>query len=349
MNVLVLGVGGHVSQGILKALARSSLPIRTVGACISPLARGLYMTDRAYVSPLASDDGFVDWLINTCRAEDIQAIFSGVEPNLAVMSDQAEKIRSQTGAVCIVSRPEVLAVGGDKLKTCQWLESKGFNFPRYADCANPEAVQQLVSECGYPLIAKPRRGRGSVGVIEINNSVGLQYALSQPAYILQELLGNGDSEYTVGCFSDKENRLRGIIAMRRALYGGTTCRAEVVALPEVLSETTRIVEALKPTGPANVQFRVVEGRPVCFEINVRFSGTTSLRADLGWNDVDAALKHFVLGQPAQDLPTVTNGLALRYWDEVYIDPSAVAQLTDSGRLDHPERYVLLTRQPSYTT
>ncbi|HEY9868990.1 MAG TPA: hypothetical protein V6D08_07475, partial [Candidatus Obscuribacterales bacterium] len=114
LNVLVLGLGGHVSQGILKALADSSLRLRVVGACISPLARGLYMTSRAYVSPLASDGHFVDWLIETCRTERIDAVLSGVEPNLTAMADYAEEIYRQSGAVCIVSRPEVLAIGDDK-------------------------------------------------------------------------------------------------------------------------------------------------------------------------------------------------------------------------------------------
>jgi len=34
LQVLVLGVGGNVSQGILKALAASKIPCRVIGACI---------------------------------------------------------------------------------------------------------------------------------------------------------------------------------------------------------------------------------------------------------------------------------------------------------------------------
>jgi hypothetical protein len=48
LGVLVLGVGGNVSQGILKALALCTLPVRVIGACISPLSLGLYTADRAY-------------------------------------------------------------------------------------------------------------------------------------------------------------------------------------------------------------------------------------------------------------------------------------------------------------
>ena len=48
INVLVLGVGGNVSQGILKALRASDLDLRIVGACIGTLSTGLYMCDEGY-------------------------------------------------------------------------------------------------------------------------------------------------------------------------------------------------------------------------------------------------------------------------------------------------------------
>ena len=38
INVLVLGVGGNVSQGILKALAASKLQCRVIGGCVSSLS-----------------------------------------------------------------------------------------------------------------------------------------------------------------------------------------------------------------------------------------------------------------------------------------------------------------------
>ena len=115
LTVLVLGVGGNVSQGILKALALSSLNLRVVGACISHLSLGLYSTDRSYISPPANDPGFLDWLLEVCVAEKVQAILCGVEPVVAVLAQHAAHIRERTGAVCVVSEPDCLAISDDKL------------------------------------------------------------------------------------------------------------------------------------------------------------------------------------------------------------------------------------------
>jgi carbamoyl-phosphate synthase large subunit len=124
------------------------------------------------------------------------------------------------------------------------------------------------------------------------------------------------------------------------LLYGTTNRAELGEFPDVRAEAARIVRELRPMGPTNVQLRIANGKPTCFELNIRFSGTTSIRARFGWNDVELALRHFVLNEPSYKLPELTDGIALRYWDEMCIDPRAAARLTAEGNLDNPRDYKL---------
>jgi carbamoyl-phosphate synthase large subunit len=338
LNVLVLGVGGNVSQGILKALAASRLSCRVIGACISSLSFGLYSVDQAYISPSANDPVFLDWLIDLCRTEQVHAVLSGVEPVLTVLARAADRIYAQTGAFCVVSPPECLAIGNDKLLTSQWLRHHGFPFPRTADSADSAGVEALVRECGYPLIAKPRHGKGAHGVFELLGDRDLQSATARNDYVIQEFLGDAHHEYTIGCFSDREAIVRGALVMRRELLEGTTYRAEAGHFPIVREQAIRIAERLRPVGPCNIQMRMHDGRAVCFEINVRFSGTTPIRARFGFNDVEAALNHYVLAQPAADLPLITTGIALRYWNEAYVDPEAKLQLDDLGKLDQPKSY-----------
>jgi carbamoyl-phosphate synthase large subunit len=338
LNVLVLGVGGNVSQGILKALELASIPCRVIGGCVSPLSMGLYTVDQAFVSPAASDPSFFDWLVRTCKAEHVDAILSGVEPVLNVLSARAEQLHALTGAFAVVSSPEVLAIGADKLATSRWLRDQGFNYANYADAVDPIGVESLAVACGYPLIAKPRHGKGGYGISILRDHRDLDGWLGRADYVIQEYLGDESSEFTVGCFSGRDGRVLGAISMQRELVQGTTYRAVVGEFPEMRHEAVRIVEALKPLGPCNVQLRMHEGRATCFEINVRFSGTTSLRARFGFNDVEAALRHYVLGEETVVLPRVTEGVALRYWNEVYVDPGARDILQKSGVLNNPKSY-----------
>lgn len=338
INVLVLGVGGNVSQGILKALALSSLDLRVVGACVDPLSMGLFTVDKAYLSPLGADPNFLEWLLGVCRAEQIDVILSGVEPVLHVLAEHRDEIRRLTGAESIVSRPDQLAISDDKLKTCEWLRDNGLNYPQFAKSEDMASVELLARRCGYPLIAKPRAGKGSQGIVMVRNPTELFQAFDRENYVVQEYLGTVKDEYTAGCFCDSSGKNRGTIIMKRELEHGTTYRAVLGDYPEIREECNRIIHALKPMGPCNLQMRLAGNRAVCFEINLRFSGTTPMRARFGFNDVEAAIRHYILKQEIPDLPLVTRGIALRYWNEVYVDPAAEEELRARGHLDDPRGY-----------
>ena len=326
--VLVLGVGGNIGQGILKALNQSKLQCRVIGADNIPLSFGLYTVDRAYVSPNAEEDSFPDWVLNICKKEGVEVVLSGVESVLTSLSEHAYEIHKKTGAVCIVSPSALLSISNDKLSTCRWLKDHEFNFPHYAPSEDIEAVEKLVKEYGYPLIGKPRLGKGSHGLIRIDTQPDLTWVSSKKGYIIEEYL-NGP-EYTVGCFCDRDGYIRGSIVMLRELKQGTTYRAEVGEFPEVREEATRIAWALQPMGPCNIQMIVSNEKPTCFEINMRFSGTTPIRARLGFNEVEAAIRNYVLNESIEDFPLIKHGIALRYWNEMYIDSQSNILIEDYG-------------------
>ncbi len=274
----------------------------------------------------------------------------GSEIVLEQLALQADALREQTGAVSVVSAPEVLARGRDKLLTCRWLEAEGLPVPAYADPSDPAAVESLVERCGFPLIAKPRLGKGSDGILLLTSRRELEAVVevetlalrgvigggvSAGDLVLQQYLGDAEHEFTAGCFVDAGGVLRGTIVLRRSLQAGTTVSAVSGDYPEVAEVAGRIATALRPLGPCNVQLRLHAGRPVPFEINPRFSGTTALRARLGFNEVEAAVRHLVLGEPAGELRAGGEGVALRYWNEMYVSAEQFGRLESEGRLDEP--------------
>jgi carbamoyl-phosphate synthase large subunit len=350
LNALVLGVGGNVSQSIQKALALATMPTRVVAACISPRSPGLYLADAAYISPLARAREFIPWLLEVLERERIDVVLSGSEIVLETLAPHARSIRERTGAVTIVSEPDVLATGRDKLRTCRWLESSGLPAPGYADLSDRDSVEALIERCGFPLVAKPRFGKGSDGILRLQDERDIERVVAaedlvlrevvhgqigSQDLILQEYLGDEEAEYTAGCFCDQEGELHGTIVLRRKLEAGTTVAAELGSFPEVRDVAGAITAALGPLGPCNVQLRIHHGDPVPFEINPRFSGTTALRARMGFNEVDAALKHFVLGEPVPTLEDPGSGLALRYWNELYVPAGTVGEIASSGHLEDP--------------
>lgn len=333
--VLVLGVGGNVSQGIVKALRIAKPTCHVVGACVSPMSAFLHVVDAAEVSPAATDPGFEGWLGAVCRKHRVEAVLSGVEPVLHRLAELATNLELRTGARCVVSSPQVLEIGADKWKTAEWLRHTGLPTPATALLEQPDEVAALVARVGFPIVLKPRRGKGSEGVRIVATSDDLASSGGLSEYVAQEYLGTPAEEFTAATYSGPGGGLRGAMVMRRRLAHGTSVDVEAGEFPEVREAAMAIATALSPVGPLNAQFRLRGGRPVCFELNVRFSGTTPIRARLGFNDVEAAVRQFVLRMPAYDLPRIVRGRALRYWNEVYPSLDQIDALMNNGSLDRP--------------
>ena len=342
IKILILGAGGNVSQGIIKALKNSDFgetKLNITGACISPESLGLFMCDKAAVSPYANEESFLPWLIEICNREQIQMVLTGVEENIMAISSKQEQFERETDAIFIATDLDKLKIGQDKYLTCEWLSENGLNFPKYCLLEDKEAVEELVKTCGFPLIAKPRVGKGSNGVQKINDRAGLEPLIGCKDYVLQECIGDETKEYTVGCYVDKSGILRETIVMHRKLEHGSTAMAQVVKDEAVRREAERICECFKPRGPLNIQMRKNDaGEAVCFELNVRFSGTTPMRTHFGFKDVEAMVKEYLLEEAIDDCFQVREGIACRYTNEFYLTGNPMEILEKEGFLSNMKAY-----------
>ena len=76
--------------------------------------------------------------------------------------------------------------------------------------------------------------------------------------------------------------------------------------------------------------RLTERGPVTFEINPRFSTSTGMRAHFGYNEVEMAIRDLVLHERVP-VPEVRPGIALRFWEEMYLDGRHPAQTLSTER------------------
>lgn len=332
LNLLLLGVGGNVTQGILKAARACRLPIRIIGACVAPTSAGLYFCDDAFISPYADDRDFLPWLADLCRRQKVDIALSGVEEVLAAISGSRQWLERECGACFPVCGPDQLLTGRDKLATCQWLRDNGFAYPGFCLAEDSHALRELAQKCGGRLIAKPRFGKGSQGIFRAASIAEATEFAKLRGYVVEEEVGAADQEYTVGCYQCRNGDVHAI-AFRRELTSGTTSAAIVSHNEEVLAAARDICRRFAPVGPLNIQMRLnAAQKPVCFELNVRFSGTTPMRAHFGFRDVEAAIREYALNEDASRCFEPRSGMALRFWEEIYVDEKAVGELEKSGFL-----------------
>lgn len=340
VRVLVLGAGGNVSQGIIKALRNTHLPLKIIGACIWEYSKGLYMCDEGVICPYAADEKFVTWVIDFCNENDIDIIFTGVEENIIQLAKREKLIKEKTKAIFISSSYDKLLIGQDKYLTCKFLKESGCNFPKYQLWRGVDSSKDFARTVGYPIIAKPRNGKSSQGILTLKSEKDIEKYYKLDNYILEQYIGDAESEYTVGCYVDKNGVLQKLLPMRRKLSNGTTVWAKVIENQTIEDECTRICKAFKPKGPLNVQLRLdKDGKPVCFEMNVRFSGTTAIRSHFGFQDVKAMILEYIYDENIKNCFNLKSGEVYRFDEELYLVNGTTDKMRKNGFIKELQQYI----------
>jgi carbamoyl-phosphate synthase large subunit len=353
--VLVTGVGGGgFGEQILKALRVAETPYEITGCDMSPLSKGLAAVDHAYVVPGANDERYVSALLAVCNKRSIKAIFPGSEPELRVLSRRRSEIE-QAGIFLPINPDEVIQTCLDKDRTMRFLLEHGFHVPR---TVRIDAEKDLATVDFFPAVLKPYVGGGGSADVTIAQdreelvALGRNLLATGRKLIAQEYVGTPDSEFTVGVLLSMNGEVINSIAVRRFVLSGLSCRlkvanrsgrrelgealvissgvsqGEIGPFPEVTGPCEAVAKALGACGPLNVQCRYVDGRVVVFEINPRFSGTTSLRALVGYNEPDALVREHVLGHPSPRRFSYRSGVILRGLEETLIETRDIDKAVD---------------------
>lgn len=326
-TVLVTGAGALLGQGIIRALRQSSIDARIVAVDPSAQSAGLFWADAAHLVPFASDPSYLDRVRLLIEREKVDAVLVGTDVELEIFAANRAMLEGEHGIHVLVSSPEVVAIADDKYATAEFFRSHGFDHPRSALPENDAALEALVAECGFPLIVKPRRGARSLGVSRVDDRDALDAAIAgREGLVVQECVGTAELEFTASVLVF-DGEPKASIVMRRDLRDGNTYRAFTEPFPELNALTRCWGAALRPHGPANFQFRLdSEGRAKVFEINGRFSGTTPLRALVGFNEVEMCLRHLLFGEPVTQ-PQVENAAILRHWSETKVSYEALGAVS----------------------
>ncbi|HVJ00705.1 MAG TPA: ATP-grasp domain-containing protein [Sphingomonas sp.] len=318
MKAFVTGAGAVLGQGIIKSLRQSTLACEIVAADPNPLSAGLYWADRSHSLPVANDPAFGERVTALIDRERPDVVLVGTDVELAWFAHHRSALEDAFDTQVIVSDPRVIAIADDKYETSRFLAGAGLHPPRSAPGEDTESIARLVAEIGFPLIVKPRVGARSVGVSIVRNQHELDRALEgRTGLVVQECVGSDEQEYTASVLVF-DGEPQASIVMRRDLRDGNTYRAYVEEYPELNEAVRRFGAALKPHGPANFQFRTdADGVPRVFEINARFSGTTPMRALVGFNEVEMCIRKLLLDQPIQQ-PVPQSALILRFLEELCV-------------------------------
>ena len=348
IEVLVTGVGGGgVGAQILKALRLADTQYEITAVDLSSSASGFRSADHAETIPAASASSYVDAILDVCERRRVRVVFPGSEPELEQLSSHRDSFADRN-ILLPINTASLIETCFDKYRTMEALSAFGFAVPAYMQIST---IQEASMFGHLPAVLKPSVGGGGSAHVYLaqerdeflayaNHLLGLF-----PEFIAQEYVGTTDREYTIGVLSNMEGAVVNSIALRReimtavgnklrepnrsgrpelgpmlAISSGFS-QGTIGRLSEVVDRCEEMARALKSCGPLNIQGRLFNDEIYVFEINPRFSGSTSIRAMVGFNEPDYFVRRYILGERIPAHFPYHHGVIMRELTETLLEIS----------------------------
>lgn len=307
-TVLVPGASAPAGINTIKSLRFSKYDGKILSTDSNELSAGFYMSDFKEVIPEAEDVDYLEKLLFITDKYSVDLIMPSSGYDIFPISEN-KNILKKNGIIPIISDRNVLEICRDKILTYENLNRK-FDLP---------FTTLKSSEIGsFPLIAKPRYGKGSRDVIKINNKDELEFISSRyNDMIYQEYLPG--EEFTIDVLSDLNGKpIISIPRIRLQTKGGISTKGKVVLDKHLIDITLRIAKYLKIIGPCCIQMkRDVNDQFKLVEINPRLGGGT-IFATLAGANFPAMIIDMVEGKPLV-IPKISEITVLRYFEEIVLD------------------------------
>jgi carbamoyl-phosphate synthase large subunit len=252
---------------------------------VNPLSPAVYVADRSYQVPLATDPSYLDAILAICRAEGIGLIVPTIDDELTQFANATSALLAE-GIRVAVSPAAVTAACDDKYETWKLLDSLGL------PAARTFRPSEVPADAALPLFIKPRIGRGGVGAFAIRSDRELAFFLDYvPDPVLQPFLDG--PEFTIDVLSNFEGVPLSVVPRERVVIrAGVIDRGRTVNDARLIDLAKAACAAIRFAGPVNIQCRmrnkerrqgvpVDSAEPVIFEINPRFSGGIPLTIQAG--------------------------------------------------------------------
>lgn len=274
------------------------------------LAPAIYLANRHYIVPRITEEGYLDVILDICKKENIQGVFSLIDPELTLLAANKEAFQA-IGTSVIVSDLETVEICFDKYKMSQFLNEHGFQgIPSYNTLDAFQAAYER-SEVSFPVFVKPICGSCSVNIQKIDDMDTLVNVMQQfDDLMIQEYMD--EKEYGVDVYVDMHSHEMVSVFIKEKLLmrAGETDKSVSVKKKAMFELMKQFTSTLPFIGHIDVDVFEKRGKFYISEVNPRFGGGYPHAYECGVNFPKMILNNLRGSTNAEDIGN--------YEDQVYM-------------------------------
>lgn len=301
-KVLITGAGGAAIPGLIERLKNQDYIV--MSADMDSHAVGLYFADKSFIIPPGNSIEFFNTILNICINEKIDAVIPLVDEELL----KCKELEKHNISV-ILPRYEFIETCLDKYTLMKFLENFNISIPK------TKLAIHGYDGLAFPIVVKPRTGRGSRGLKIANSEQELLNHLETTDYAIETLLFQEyieGTEYTVSVVVWKDGQVQAVVPKEIISKKGVTKLAVTRHNDKIDALCRKVQACLHADGPFNVQLRldIKTGEPLIFEINPRFSTTVSLTIACGVDELGGLISQAIYGKSSNQFTEWQDGVVL---------------------------------------
>lgn len=271
MNILILSAGtrNKIVQYFKKEVGTEG---KVVATDCSNLAPAVYDADKFYLVPRITAPGYLEHILDICKKEQIDGIFSLIDPELSMLAKEKDRFL-EIGVTPIVSPYDLVETCFDKYKMYQML--CGMQIPTGKCFIEKEDFYRALAkgEVSYPVFIKPVKGSASININKVNSKeeVELLFHLYDDLMIQEYMDGQ---EYGADVYIDMlSGKCTSIFVKKKIkMRAGETDKSVSFKDEKLFAMLRDFVERCGFRGMIDIDIFEIGGTYYISEVNPRFGG-----------------------------------------------------------------------------
>ncbi len=291
---------------------------RVIATDMSPNAPALYEADAFYLVPGITEPGYIDRVLEICRKEQIQGVFSLIDPELSLLAEHEQSFR-QIGTTVIGSSYELCERTLDKWQMYLWLKEHGYACAgSYVD---KEAFYRDVEKgkISYPVFVKPVRGSASIPITRAEDRETVEFLFSHgEGLLIQEYLRG--QEIGADCYIDMISGETVSVFTKKKLVmrAGETDKGISFQDPVLFELIERFVKESGFRGQIDIDIFECDGVYYISEVNPRFGGGYPHAYEAGVNHMKYMVRNLEGKCNVPELGDYEEGIVMMKYNEIRI-------------------------------